>query len=248
MVSDVIPHKVFSNQIIMKNNQPAQYNRVIPVLAVALMTGLGCKTTTSQPYLTTQSPMTLISSNDGEYNQLFQLTDDQTTDWELKTKDSFTVIHLGPDHPPIIKTVYDTVPCTIYGTPTMAMSSDGRYALIANHSWRPENAQKLKLPAGPQTNADLTPEMLKHPKMTAQHVNMLSLIDLSTPEYGVVNRVLLTIAPCMFWLIRMGNASSLVATNISMCIALRMGSWSNSVTPLTHMTRLVFGFTRKAIA
>jgi WD40 repeat protein len=174
----------------MKNNQPAQYNRVIPVLAVALMTGLGCKTTTSQPYLTTQSPMTLVSSNDGEYNQLFQLTDDQTTDWELKTKDSFTVIHLGPDHPPIIKTVYDTVPCTIYGTPTMAMSSDGRYALIANHSWRPENAQKLKLPAGPQTNADLTPEMLKHPKMTAQRVNMLSLIDLSTPEYGVVNRVL----------------------------------------------------------
>ena len=115
----------------MKNNQPDQYNRVIPVLAVALMTGLGCKTTTSQPYLTTQSPMTLVSSNDGEYNQLFQLTDDQTTDWELKTKDSFTVIHLGPDHPPIIKTVYDTVPCTIYGTPTMAMSSDGRYALIA---------------------------------------------------------------------------------------------------------------------
>ncbi|MEE2612115.1 MAG: hypothetical protein VYB24_08065, partial [Pseudomonadota bacterium] len=83
------------------------------------MTCIGCKTTSDRPYLTTQTPLTLVSSNDGEYNQIFQLTEDQTTDWELKTKDSFTVIHLGPDHPPIIKTVYDTVPSSIAGTPTM---------------------------------------------------------------------------------------------------------------------------------
>ena len=74
-------------------------------------------------YLTTQSPLTLLSSNDGEYAQLYQQTPDGTTDWELTTKDSFTVIQLGPDHPPIIKTVYDTVAATIHGTPTMAMSS-----------------------------------------------------------------------------------------------------------------------------
>ena len=144
-----------------------------------------------RPYLTTQSPITLFSTNDGEYNQLFQLTDEQTTDWELKTKDSFTVIHLGPDHPPIIRTVYDTVPCSILGTPTMAMSSDRRYALIANHSWRTETFQKQVLPPGPQTNADLTPELLKQPKMAAQLVNMLSLVDLSTPDFHVVDRVLL---------------------------------------------------------
>ena len=75
-----------------------------------------------RPYLTTQTPITLFSTNDGEVNQLFQLTDEQTTDWELKTKDSFTIIHLGPDHPPIIRTIYDTVPCSILGTPTMAVS------------------------------------------------------------------------------------------------------------------------------
>ena len=173
----------------MKNNHPFQLNNIAFILAVALLT-IGCKTTSDRPYLTTQTPLTLVSSNDGEYNQLFQLTDEQTTDWELKTKDSFTVIHLGPNHPPIIRTVYDTAPCTIYGTPTMAMSSDGRYALIANHNWRPDNALKVKLADGPQTNADLTPEMLKQPKMTAQRVNMLSLIDLSTPEYRVVDRVL----------------------------------------------------------
>ncbi len=159
------------------------------------MTCIGCKTTSDRPYLTTQTPLTLVSSNDGEYNQLFQSTEDQTTDWELKTKDSFTVIHLGPDHPPIINTVYDTVPCTIGGTPTMAMSSDGRYAIIANHSWRHVKFKKLQLPDGPQTNADLTPEMLKQPKMTAQRVNMLSLIDLSTPEYHVVDRVLFNDRP-----------------------------------------------------
>jgi len=144
-----------------------------------------------QPYLTTQTPLTLLSSNDGEFNQLFQLTDDQTTDWELKTKDSFTVIHLGPDYPPIIKTVYDTVPCTIHGTPTMAMSADGRYGIIANHSRRMAKLLKLKLPDGPQTNADLTPAMLKQPTMTAQHTDMLSLIDLGDENYPVVHRVLL---------------------------------------------------------
>ena len=78
-----------------------------------------------RPYLTTQTPLTLLSANDGEITQLFQLTDDQTTDWNLKTKGSFTVIHLAPDHPPIIRTVYDTVPATIKGTPTMALSRNG---------------------------------------------------------------------------------------------------------------------------
>jgi len=179
----------------MKNNHLFQSNHIFPFLATALMTCIGCKTTSDRPYLTTQTPLTLVSSNDGEYNQLFQSTEDQTTDWELKTKDSFTVIHLGPDHPPIINTVYDTVPCTIGGTPTMAMSSDGRYAIIANHSWRHVKFKKLQLPDGPQTNADLTPEMLKQPKMTAQRVNMLSLIDLSTPEYHVVDRVLFNDRP-----------------------------------------------------
>ena len=156
----------------MKNNHLFQSNHIIPFLATALMTCIGCKTTSDRPYLTTQTPLTLVSSNDGEFNQIFQLTEDQTTDWELKTKDSFTVIHLGPDHPPIIKTVYDTVPCSIAGTPTMAMSSDGRYALIVNHSFRLGKMEDLQLPDGPQRNVDLTPEMLKEQKMTAQLVNM----------------------------------------------------------------------------
>ena len=143
-----------------------------------------------RPYLTTKSRITLLSSNDGEESQLTQLTLDRTTDWDLKTKDSFTVIHLGPDHPPIIKTVYDTVPACIMGTPTMAMSKDGRFGLIANHGWRPMDYAKLRLPPGPRTNADLTPQMLKQEKLTAQHTNLLSLIDLADPKFPVVHRVL----------------------------------------------------------
>ena len=144
-----------------------------------------------RPYLTTQSPLTLLSSNDGEYAQLYQQTPDGTTDWELTTKDSFTVIQLGPDHPPIIKTVYDTVAATIHGTPTMAMSSDGRYGVIANHSRRMEKLLRLQLPVGPRTNRDLTPALLQQPQMTAQHTDMLQLIDLGAAGFPVVHRLLL---------------------------------------------------------
>ena len=123
----------------MKTNPSIQLCQTIPVLTVALLACLGCKTASDHPYLTTQTPITLLSSNDGEINQLFQLNSEQTTDWELKTKDSFTVIHLGPNHPPITKTVYDTAPTFIMGTPSMAMSKDGRFVLITNHGWRPLN-------------------------------------------------------------------------------------------------------------
>ena len=109
--------------------------RFLVVVVLSALSGPHAVKAEERPYLTTQTPITLFSTNDGEVNQTYLLKDEQTTDWELKTKDSFTVIHLGPDHPPIIRTIYDTVPCTIAGTPTMAMSRDGRYALIANHSW-----------------------------------------------------------------------------------------------------------------
>ena len=165
------------------------------ILCPILLWVAGCQSNNTPPYLTTQTPLTLVSSNDEEYNQLFQLTDDQTTDWELKTKDSFTVIHLGPDHPPIIKTVYDTVPTSIHGTPTMAMSANGRFCIIANHSRRMAKLLKLKLPSGPQTNADLNSELLQQPKMTAQHTDMLSLIDLGKDNFPVVHRVLLNEFP-----------------------------------------------------
>jgi len=157
----------------------------------------GCKSTGvstldgyDRPYITTQSPLTLLSSNDGEKSQSFLRTLEGVTDWNMKVRDSFTVIHLGPDHPPLIKTVYDTVPTTVLGTPSMAMSKDGRFGLITNHGFRNEKYGRIIHPEGPLTNDDLTSKMLNNQHMTAQHANMLSLIDLSTPDYKVVHRVL----------------------------------------------------------
>ena len=165
--------------------------RLFFALSSTILATFGCKTASKHPYLTTQTPITLLSSNDGEINQIFLKTGDQTTDWDLTTKDSFTVIHLGPDHPPVIKTIYDTVPAFIIGTPSMAMSSDGRFGIIANHGWRPDEFQKLRLPAGPRTNSEITPEMLVREKFTAQYANVISLIDLSVENFPVVHRVLL---------------------------------------------------------
>ena len=47
---------------------------------LTLLTGFSCKTIEKHPYLTTQTPITLLSFNDGEINQVFLKTVEQTTD------------------------------------------------------------------------------------------------------------------------------------------------------------------------
>ena len=143
-----------------------------------------------KPYITTQTPIRLLSANDGEAPYLLK-SPDETSGWEFNREDSFTVIHLGPDHPPNIKTVYGTVPATILGTPTMAMSKDGKYGLIANHGRRGQIFLNIVHPKNsPLINSDLTPQLLKQQKLTPQYSNMLSLIDLSVSDYKVVHRIL----------------------------------------------------------
>ena len=77
-----------------------------------------------KPYITTQTAITLFSTQDGETESGLSFSNVKPYDYKLRAEDSFTVVHLGPDHPPIVKTVYGTIPATILGTPTMAMSSD----------------------------------------------------------------------------------------------------------------------------
>ena len=73
----------------------------------------------------------------------------------------------------------------------MALSKNGRYGLIANHGFRNEQFADIVYPKGvPLTNKDITPEMLLKQELPAHKSNMVSLIDLSTPEYKVVHRVL----------------------------------------------------------
>ena len=79
-------------------------------------------------YLTVAGPITLLSANDGE-----MLPNENGP----VRNDSITVVHLGPDHPPIVKTAFGIAPSTIYGSPHIAITADGRYGFVSNHGWRP---------------------------------------------------------------------------------------------------------------
>jgi len=105
---------------------------------VFLLLPLFVLTQEKQPFITTKSPITLYSTQDGETEAIWSFSNTNPYDNILRAEDSFTVIHLGPNNPPVVKTVFGTIASTILGTPSMAMSKDGRYGLVTNHSWRGE--------------------------------------------------------------------------------------------------------------
>lgn len=76
--------------------------------------------------------LTILSANDGHIHRRLN------PEAGKATQDSITVIHLGPDHPPIVKTVYGTVPNTISGPPYMAMTGDGRYGFVTSRKNKDE--------------------------------------------------------------------------------------------------------------
>lgn len=143
------------------------------------------------PYITTKTPVTLLSANDGETDVLWRTTEDGLIDYNVKTKDSFTVIRLSPDHPPLCRTVYGTVPCSIAGTPTMAISPDGRFGLITNHGFRPKAWGPIKYPENaPRNNDDIREGDLSKQELSPALSNMISMIDLGSAQLPVVDRVL----------------------------------------------------------
>ena len=122
----------------------------------------GCKEKTQPPsWISTKQELTLLSANDGQAH--LRLDSDMKIDKKNVTKDSITVMHLGPDHPPIVRTVYDTVPNTIMGAPYIAMTDDGRYGFVTCHGM-----------------GIFSPE---EPK------DLLSVIDLSLPNLPVVQKI-----------------------------------------------------------
>lgn len=143
------------------------------------------------PWITTSRPITLLSANDGELDTTWRQTDTGLIDYEIKTRDSFTVIRLFPDKPPTTKTYYGKVPCTIIGTPSMAMSKDGRFGLITNHGMRFLTGQPVTFAQGPPlTNDDIEGMNLATQDLAPPLSNMMSMIDLSTSDCPVVDRVL----------------------------------------------------------
>ena len=55
------------------------------------------------PFITNQSPLTLFSTQDAELTVFRRGGPTVMPEtYELNAQDSFTVIHLGPDHPPVV--------------------------------------------------------------------------------------------------------------------------------------------------
>lgn len=123
----------------------------------------------ANPWIKTKQRLTLLSANDGRVH--LRLNADMKFDTEKITQDSITVVHLGPDHPPIVKTVYGTVPNSIVGSPYIAMTGDGHYGFV------PSTGQGY-----PRSR-----EEARRPNLEVPH--LLSVIDLSSPDLTVIQKL-----------------------------------------------------------
>ena len=117
----------------------------------------------AEPWIKSSQPLTLLSANDGATHLRIR-AQQFDRDTNAVTQDSITVIRTGPDHPPIVKTVYGTVPNSIGGAPYIALTGDGRYGFIPSQGT--EGATSLLGVSEP--------------------ANLLSVIDLSTSQPEVI--------------------------------------------------------------
>jgi WD40 repeat protein len=144
-------------------------NSFLLSMIALLYTGLATAQEPAVPGIRTKQPLTILSANDGQVHRR------QTPDVEAKkivTPDSITVIHLGPDHPPIVKTVYGTVPNTIQGAPYMAMTGDGHYGFVTCRSGPHDPKDPDVLSVIDLSDADLKVVQtikLPNPKMALMH-------------------------------------------------------------------------------
>lgn len=80
------------------------------------------------PFVTSASPIRIVSANDGDAVRSMGRPGSDLPD-------SVTLIDLYPDRPPMTRTVSGTVPITYNGSPVFAVVSSGRYAFIPSHDW-----------------------------------------------------------------------------------------------------------------
>jgi len=137
---------------------------------VVLNTALASAQEPDVPSIRTKQRLTILSANDGQIHR--RPDPDAKADKKVVTPDSITVIHLGPDHPPIVKTVYGTVPNTIAGAPYMAMTGDGHYGFVTSRSGTHEPKAPDILSVIDLADADLkVVQTIKvpNPKMALMH-------------------------------------------------------------------------------
>src|SRR5262245_25249801 len=137
------------------------------LIVTALATAPG---TTAQdkdvPGIRSKQRLTILSANDGQVHLRLDPKAERTT------QDSITVIHLGPDHPPIIKTVYGTVPNTISGPPYMALTGDGHYGFVTSR----------------KSKDDLdAPEIISVIDLTSDNLKVVQTVKLADPRMAVMH-------------------------------------------------------------
>ena len=118
------------------------------------------------PGIRTKERLTILSANDGHVHAFRDKTGKKST------PDSITVIHLGPDHPPIVKTVYGTVPNTISGPPYMAMTGDGRYGFVTSRKSKDD----------PEA-----PELISVIDLAAADLKVVQTVKLPDPRMAVMH-------------------------------------------------------------
>lgn len=80
------------------------------------------------PWVKTKERLTLLSANDGQAHlKLHPAHIASNVPMKLDrnfTADSISVVHLGPNHPPVVMTVYGTAPNTIGLVPYASLSRE----------------------------------------------------------------------------------------------------------------------------
>jgi hypothetical protein len=123
----------------------------------------------SAPGIRTKQRLTILSANDG---QIHRRPNPDAKAEKKVTPDSITVIHLGPDQPPIVKTVYGTVPNTIAGAPYMAMTGDGHYGFVTSRS-------------GPHDPTD--PDLISVIDLTDAELKVVQTVKLPNPKMALMH-------------------------------------------------------------
>src|ERR1043165_7635385 len=118
------------------------------------------------PGIRSKQRLTILSVNDGHVHPR------RDPKASKPTQDSITVIHLGPDHPPIVKTVYGTVPNTIAGPPYMAMTGDGRYGFVTSRISKDD---------------PVAPEIISVIDLASDDLKVVQTVKLPDPRMAVIH-------------------------------------------------------------
>jgi DNA-binding beta-propeller fold protein YncE len=113
------------------------------VLAAAVFPAVAMAEDNGAPWIKTNQELILLSANDGQAH--LRLNNRMQIETKHQTADSFTVISLGPTHPPDVRTIYGTVPSSVIGPPYIAVSDHGRFGFIVSNGAGIFNPEKKNL-------------------------------------------------------------------------------------------------------